>query len=99
MPDKPWKGGPLDPARFSRPSTNVAATRTGFSPFAEVGKYDENLSSALYEGSLFNPRVEQEYYRGSNQGQLRKYWNGLWSAGFSIGTKVGQGLGHVGGAL
>jgi len=92
-------GGPGQGLSGLRPTTNVAAQRTGFSPLRQLGKYDKGISSAVYEGSLLSPEIEQMYYRGQQQSALKKHVNGLFSAGLSILPKVGAGLGYVGGAL
>lgn len=89
----------LEKGTLSAPTynqTNLASARMTAFPFKKLGKYDRGITSAIYEGSLdADPLKLQEYYRGEMQSGAKKLLNGIVSRGLSVGTKVGQGLGHV----
>jgi hypothetical protein len=61
--------------------------RYNFPGLEPLGRHDDQLMYGM----------DQEAVRGFNQPVGHKWVNGLISRGLSIGTKIGQGMGHVSG--
>lgn len=73
--------------------------RGGWSPLKTLQGYDTAITSAIYDNQPINPQVAQQYYRSSQQSIADKWGNAFARFVPSVGAKVGQGLGHVGGVF
>lgn len=73
----------------------VQRSRSRYSPYKEMGKYDVGLNPSLFESTTMDPATAQSYLRGANQTNLERYANGFVSRAASIPVKVLGGLGSV----